>query len=466
MATMPAVAGAPAGGRAEQSDDSQALAYHGEDRADMRTEKSREVFARACELMPGGVNSPVRAYKAVGGQPLVIARGEGAHLFDVDGNRYIDYVGSWGPLILGHAYPPVVEAVTRAARDGTSFGAPTEAEVRLAELVVEAVPGIELVRFVNSGTEATMSALRLARAYTGRSRIVKFAGGYHGHADMLLVAAGSAALTLGTPNSPGVPAEAAAQTTVVPYNDLAAVHEVFARFPDEIAAVIVEPVAGNMGLVPPAPGYLAGLREATQAHGALLIFDEVITGFRVAYGGAQALYGITPDLTCLGKIVGGGLPAAAYGGRRDIMALVAPSGPMYQAGTLSGNPLAMAAGEAQLRALRAQPDAYERLERQTATLATGLAAAAQEAGVPTYQTRVGSMFCTFFTPGPVTDEDSAKRSDTAAYARFFHAMLEQGIYLAPAQFETGFVSLAHTPDDIERTVEAARSAFRRVATGA
>jgi glutamate-1-semialdehyde 2,1-aminomutase len=408
------------------------------------------------------VNSPVRAFKAVGGNPLFIERGEGAYLFDADGNRYIDYVGSWGPLILGHADPRVIAAITETAQRGTSFGAPTEAEVRLAELVVQAVPSIEMVRFVNSGTEATMSALRLARAYTGRSKIIKFAGGYHGHADMLLVAAGSGALTLGMPDSPGVPPAATAETLVAPYNDVAAVRDLFARFPTEIAAVIVEPVAGNMGCVPPAAGFLAGLREVTREYGAVLIFDEVMTGFRVAYGGAQTLYGITPDLTCLGKIVGGGLPAAAYGGKRELLTMIAPSGPVYQAGTLSGNPLAMAAGAAQLEALR-QPGAYERLEQLAETLEGGLRAAAQSAGVPLYLTRVGSMFCAFFTEGPVSDETSAKRSDAAAFATYFRAMLERGVYLAPAQFEAGFLSLAHTDADIAHTIEAAQVALREVA---
>jgi glutamate-1-semialdehyde 2,1-aminomutase len=430
----------------------------------MRREHSAALFAQAREVIPGGVNSPVRAFRAVGGQPIFIDHGEGAYLFDVDGNQYIDYVGSWGPLILGHAHPRVVEAITRAAQRGTSYGAPTEAETRLAELTIEAFPSIELIRFVNSGTEATMSALRVARAFTGRTKIVKFAGGYHGHADMLLVAAGSGALTLGVPDSPGVPPVATTETLVVPYNDLAAVSEVFDRFPDEIAAVIVEPVAGNMGCVPPVEGFLQGLRNLTTRHGSVLIFDEVMTGFRVAHGGAQALYGITPDMTCLGKIIGGGLPAAAYGGRRDILSLVSPAGPVYQAGTLSGNPLAMAAGIAQLEALR-EPGVYERLDRLTATLADGLAAAASESGVPLYQTRVGSMFCAFFTDGPVIDETSAKRSDTHAFATYFQTMLEQGIYLAPSQFEAGFVSLAHSEGDIARTIEAARAAFQKVASG-
>lgn len=429
----------------------------------MQHERSNQLFARARAVIPGGVNSPVRAFKAVGGQPLFIDHGEGAYIYDADGNRYIDYVGSWGPLILGHAHPRVTAAVAAAAQRGTSFGAPTEAEVRLAELVIQAVPSIELVRFVNSGTEATMSALRVARAYTRRDKILKFAGGYHGHADMLLVAAGSGALTLGIPDSPGVPSVATAQTLVAPYNDVAAVRAAFAQHPGQIAAVIVEPVAGNMGCVPPAPGFLQGLRDVTAADGALLIFDEVMTGFRVAYGGAQALYSITPDLTCLGKIVGGGLPAAAYGGRQDIMALVAPSGPVYQAGTLSGNPLAMAAGATQLELLR-EPGIYERLEQAGAALTAGIAAAAASAGIPIYQTRVGSMFCTFFSDQPVTDEATAKRSDTTRFAAFFRHMLDEGIYLAPSQFEAGFISLAHSDELIERTVSAARAAFRALAS--
>ncbi|HEU5343993.1 MAG TPA: glutamate-1-semialdehyde 2,1-aminomutase [Ktedonobacterales bacterium] len=428
----------------------------------MDRSRSAEMFARARQVIPGGVNSPVRAFRAVGGQPVFIQRGAGAYLYDVDGNQYIDYVGSWGPLIFGHAHPRVVEAITAAAQRGASYGAPTEAETRLAELVIEAVPSIELVRFVNSGTEATMSALRVARAYTGREKIIKFAGGYHGHADMLLVAAGSGALTLGAPDSPGVPAGATAQTLVVAYNDLAATRAAFERYPDEIAAIIVEPVAGNMGCVPPAPGFLQGLRDLTAQYGAVLIFDEVMTGFRVAHGGAQALYSIQPDMTCLGKIVGGGLPAAAYGGRREIMSLVSPSGPVYQAGTLSGNPLAMAAGTAQLEMLK-QPGVYERLDALTTALAEGIGAAAREAGVAVYQTRVGSMFTTFFTAEPVVDEATAKRADTKAFAAFFGALLDQGVYIAPSQFEAGFVSLAHSDDDIARTLAAAQVAMRQVA---
>jgi glutamate-1-semialdehyde 2,1-aminomutase len=428
----------------------------------MNTKQSHDLFERAREVIPGGVNSPVRAFQAVGGQPRFIARGEGAYLVDVDGNRYVDYVLSWGPLIHGHAHPQVIEAIIRTATLGTSYGAPTELEVRLAAMVIEAMPAVEMVRFVNSGTEATMSALRLARAFTRRNKIIKFAGGYHGHADFLLVAAGSGALTLGIPDSPGVPQATTADTLIAPYNSLTAVEELFNEFPDGIAAVIVEPVAGNMGCVPPQPGYLQGLRDLTTRFGALLIFDEVMTGFRVAYGGAQELYGIAPDLTCLGKIVGGGLPAAAYGGRREIMRLIAPSGPVYQAGTLSGNPLAMAAGIAQLELLQ-QHDTYTRLEARSARLAEGIGEAARAAGVAITQTRVGSMFCTFFTDQPVIDYTTAKTASIERYARFFQSMLNQGIYLAPSQFEAGFLSLAHHEPEIERTLEAARIAFAQVA---
>ena len=425
-------------------------------------EQSRLRFEEAQRYIPGGVNSPVRAFRAVGTHPVFIAQGEGARIYDVDGHSYIDYVGSWGPLILGHAHPRVVAAVQEAAARGTSFGAPTELETELARAIVEALPGVDRVRLVNSGTEATMSALRLARAYTRRPKIVKFAGCYHGHADSLLIRAGSGATTLGVPDSPGVTPGAAGDTLTATYNDLASVREAFQRWGDQIAAVIVEPVAGNMGVVPPAPGFLAGLRELTSAHGALLIFDEVITGFRLGLGGAQALYGVTPDLTCLGKVIGGGLPVGAYGGRADIMALVAPSGPVYQAGTLSGNPIAVSAGLATLAELR-RPGVYERLEQLGAALAAGLEEAARAAGVPARVNRVGSMLTLFFTGEPVTDYASALRSDTDAYALFFRHMLDEGIYLAPSQFEAAFVSLAHTEADIEVTVAAARRALEAVA---
>jgi glutamate-1-semialdehyde 2,1-aminomutase len=423
------------------------------------TARSESLFAEAQRHLPGGVNSPVRAFKGVGGTPRFIARAAGSRLWDADGNELIDYVGSWGPLIAGHAHPAVVEAVQRAAERGTSYGAPTEAEVRLAALVKEAFPSIDLVRFVNSGTEATMSALRLARAVTGRAVVVKFDGGYHGHADGLLVQAGSGPLTLGSPDSPGVPAAAAGLTLSLPYNDLAAVEAAFGGRPGEIAAVIVEPVAGNMGVIPPAPGFLAGLRDLCTRHGALLIFDEVITGFRVAWGGAQARFSVHPDLTCLGKIIGGGLPVGAYGGRRDLMESVSPLGPVYQAGTLSGNPLAMAAGIATLDLLR-QPGVYDGLEALGARLAEGLAAAARAAGVDYTTNRVGSMLTGFFCPGPVTDYATALRADRQRYAHFFHQLLARGVYVAPSQFEASFVSLAHTEADVDSTVEVAGPAFR------
>ena len=451
------------------------------------TTRSAALFDEAQRHLPGGVNSPVRAFRGVGGTPLFIARGQGSRVWDADGNEYLDYVCSWGPLIAGHAHPQVVAAIQRAAERGTSYGAPTESEVRLAALVKEAFPSIDLIRFVNSGTEATMSALRLARGAIpgprthrtrwrgspprrvpggpgspGRELIVKFDGGYHGHADGLLVQAGSGPLTLGAPDSPGVVAAAASKTLSLPYNDVDAVATAFREHPDEIAAVIVEPVAGNMGVVPPAGGFLEGLRELCTRHGALLIFDEVITGFRVAWGGAQQRFGITPDLTCLGKIVGGGLPVGIYGGRREVMEQIAPLGPVYQAGTLAGNPLAMAAGLATLELLRA-PGTYERLETLGAQLESGLGDAARAAGVPYISNRVGSMLTGFFADQPVRDYATAERADTQRYARFFHAMLARGVYLAPSQFEATLLSLAHTDADLSQTIEAANHAFRVIA---
>lgn len=420
---------------------------------------SHELFAEAQRCLVGGVNSPVRAYRAVGGQPPFIARAAGARIEDVEGKSYIDYVGTWGPAILGHAHPEVVTAIQKAAEQGTSFGAPTALEVEMASLLIEAVPSIERVRMVNSGTEATMAAVRLARGFTGRDKIIKLAGCYHGHADSLLVKAGSGVLTFGTPDSAGVPADVARSTIILPFNDAAAARRVFEAEGSSIAGLIIEPVAGNMGVIPPRDGYLAELREITRRHDALLIFDEVMTGFRVAYGGAQELYGVRPDLTCLGKIIGGGLPVGAFGGRRDIMEKLAPLGPVYQAGTLSGNPLAMTAGITTLRLLR-RGGVYTQLEATSAALAEGLAAAAKDAGIPCQLTRVGSMLCCFFTAAPVRNYDEARQSDTKRFERFFRSMLGSGVYLAPSQFEAWFVSLAHSMDDIAATAAAARKALK------
>jgi len=424
-----------------------------------KTEQSRKLQKRAEQLLPGGVNSPVRAFRAVGGDPLYIVRGQGSHIWDADGNEYIDYIGSWGPLILGHVPPTVVEAVISAARNGTSFGASTPTEADLAELVISAFPHMQKVRFVSSGTEATMSAIRLARAYTKRKHIVKFEGCYHGHADALLVKAGSGVATLGIPGSAGVPEEFTQFTLALPYNDVDALEQAFKKFRHQIACVIVEPVVGNMGCVPPARGYLEALRAVTSRDKALLIFDEVMTGFRLAFGGAQEMFAIQPDLTTMGKIIGGGLPVGAYGGPSEIMDLVAPLGPVYQAGTLSGNPLAMAAGYATLRYLREHKDIYGKLDKMAAEIVAGVAAAAKEAGVQICHNRVGSMFTWFFAPGPVTDWNSAARSDADAFGRFFRAMLESGIYLPASQFEAAFVSAAHTDHDVHQTIAAARQSF-------
>ncbi len=429
---------------------------------DDKQDASAELFARAVELMPGGVNSPVRAFRGVGGTPRFIRSASGATMTDVDGRTYVDYVGSWGPMILGHADAEVVEALREALARGTSYGAPTELEIAMAEEIVDAVPSIEMVRMVNSGTEATMSALRLARGVTGRDRILKFEGCYHGHGDSLLVKAGSGVATLGLPDSPGVPATVAANTLTAPFNDAEALARIFAEHGETIAAVIVEPVVGNMGCVAPRAGYLEAMRDLTRRHGALLIFDEVMTGFRLARGGAQELYGVMPDITTLGKIIGGGLPVGAYGASRRVMNAVAPAGPVYQAGTLSGNPLAMTAGLVTLRRLRDRA-VYERLERAGQTLCAQVAEAAREAGVAVVTNRVGSMFTTFFTSEPVHDWTTAAKSDRGLYAKFFHAMLDGGVYLAPSQFEAAFLGTAHTDELIERTAEAARAAFRSLA---
>ncbi|HEV2949834.1 MAG TPA: glutamate-1-semialdehyde 2,1-aminomutase [Gemmataceae bacterium] len=423
--------------------------------------RSQEAFERACRVIPGGVNSPARAFGAVGGNPIFIARGEGPYLWDLDGNQYLDYVGSWGPLILGHAHPKVVRAIEDTARRGSSFGAPTELETELAELIIDAVPSMEMVRFVSSGTEASMSALRLARGFTGRDKIVKFAGCYHGHVDSLLVQAGSSATTLGVPNSPGVPKGCTNDTLVLRYNDTQGLADVFQSQGDQIAAVILEPIVGNMGVVIPQPEFLSELRRLTEQHGALFIYDEVITGFRVAYGGAQQLFHQMPDLTILGKVVGGGMPVGAYGGRADVMKHVMPAGPVFQAGTLSGNPVAMAAGLATLQELRDHPP-YARLEELGKRLADGLGQAATTAGIPHQVARVGSMWTFFFNSQPVTDYDVARKSDTAKFAKFFWAMMERGVYLPCSQFEATFISTAHTVQHIDQTVAAAREAFSQI----
>ncbi|MBP0010511.1 MULTISPECIES: glutamate-1-semialdehyde 2,1-aminomutase [unclassified Roseofilum] len=421
----------------------------------LNTTKSQEIFTAAQTLMPGGVSSPVRAFKSVGGQPIVFDRVKGAYIWDVDGNQYIDYVGTWGPAICGHAHPDVIKALHESLDKGTSFGAPCAQENILADMVINAVPSIEMVRFVNSGTEACMSVLRLMRAFTGREKIIKFEGCYHGHADMFLVKAGSGVATLGLPDSPGVPKSTTTNTLTAPYNDLEAVKKLFNDNPDEIAGVILEPVVGNSGFIPPDAGFLEGLRLLTQDHGALLVFDEVMTGFRISYGGAQAKFGVTPDLTTLGKVIGGGLPVGAYGGRKEIMSLVAPAGPMYQAGTLSGNPLAMTAGIKTLDILNKEGQ-YDVLEKITKKLIDGLLAIAKETGHEACGGSISAMFGFFFTAGPVHNFSDAKQSDTAKFGRFHRGMLEEGIYLAPSQFEAGFTSLAHTEEDIDKTLEAAR----------
>lgn len=424
--------------------------------------RSHMLFEQARQVIPGGVNSPVRAFKSVGSTPLFIHKSAGSRIIDEDNNSFIDYVGSWGPMILGHCHPSVVEAVKKCMENGSSFGAPTELEITLAQMVIDAVPSIEMVRMVSSGTEATMSAIRLARGYTGRDKILKFSGCYHGHADALLVKAGSGAATFGVPDSPGVPADFAKHTLTAAYNSIESVKSLAADNKDQIACIILEPVAGNMGTVPPRPGFLEGLRELCTNEGILLIFDEVMSGFRVAYGGAQALYGVTPDMTTLGKIIGGGLPVGAFGGKKEIMEKLSPSGGVYQAGTLSGNPLAMTAGIETLKLLQ-QPDFYQQLENKSSLLAEGIAKAASDAGYPIYATRVGSMFCAFFTAGEVHDWSTASSCDTKAFARYFNAMLNEGIYLAPSQFETAFMSAAHSEQDIEATIAAAAKCFKLIA---
>ena len=428
----------------------------------MNHERSSALFQQAKIFIPGGVNSPVRAFKSVGADPLFVRKAAGCRIIDEDGNSFVDYVGSWGPMIVGHCHPQVVEAVKRAMENGASFGAPTELEIILASMVIDAVPSIEMVRMVSSGTEATMSAIRLARGYTGRDKILKFSGCYHGHADALLVKAGSGAATFGVPDSPGVPADFAKHTLTAEYNSLESVNTLVAENKGAIACIIVEPVAGNMGTVPPREGFLEGLRNICTKEGIVLIFDEVMSGFRVAYGGAQELYGVTPDMTTLGKIIGGGLPVGAFGGKREIMEKLSPSGGVYQAGTLSGNPLAMTAGIETLKLLK-QPGFYAQLEEKSRQVAEGIAQAARTAGYPIYSTRVGSMFCAFFTKGEVHDWPTAAACDTKAFARYFLAMLNEGVYLAPSQFETAFVSAAHTDADIEKTIAAAARCFKLIA---
>ena len=427
----------------------------------MNFARSQKLFQEAQNYLPGGVDSPVRAFKAVGGTPPFIARGKGSRIYDEDGNEFIDYVCSWGPLILGHSHPQVVDALKRAAERGTSFGAPTELEVILAKMIASAVPSIEMIRFVNSGTEATMTALRLARAFTGRDKIVKFAGGYHGHADGLLVKGGSGLATLGLPSSPGVPTSYAQNTLVAPYNNAEAVAGLFQQYPEEIAAVIVEPVAANIGVVPPQPGFLDNLRSLTSRSGALLIFDEVISGFRVAYGGAQAIYGITPDLTCLGKVIGGGLPVGAYGGKRDIMKMMAPTGPVYQAGTLSGNPLAMTAGIETLKVL-SQPGVYEQLESTASRLEKGIARVVGSLNLKLNISRFASLLTVFFTDNAAFDYESVSKADTKLFGRFFQQLLAEGIYWPPSQFEAAFISMAHSDEDIDFTTGAIEKALNRL----
>ncbi|GBE02355.1 glutamate-1-semialdehyde 2,1-aminomutase [bacterium BMS3Bbin06] len=427
----------------------------------MKLRRSRKLFKKAVDFIPGGVNSPVRAFKAVGGDPLFISRAKGSRIYDVDGNAYIDYLLSWGPMILGHAHPRVVKALKKAIENGTSFGAPTELEIILAQMLIQAYPSMDRVRMVNSGTEAAMSAIRVARGYTGREKVIKFEGCYHGHADGLLVKAGSGATTFGVPDSLGVPRSYARQTITLPFNDIKAVKEVIEKGWKEIACIILEPVVGNIGCVLPKKGFLTGLRKITRKYGIVLIFDEVMTGFRVSYGGAQGYYGIKPDMTCLGKVIGGGLPVGAYGGENDIMSMLAPEGPVYQAGTLSGNPLAMTAGIETLKVL-AGKRAYERLEEKASMLEAGLRDVSKRAGVKTVFNRAGTMFCTYFTDSPVYDYNTARKCDTERFARFFRGMLKRGVNIAPSQFEAGFISLAHTDKDIEKTVGTAYEAMKEL----